>query len=163
VITAVDSNVILDALTADPKFGEISSLALTNARRLGPLIVSEVVFSEVSGQFPDTASAESYLTETGLTLKFSEPPGLHVAGRAWREYTRSRREAIICISCGHRNRPLCDNCKSRLRARQHVVADFLIGAHALTRADRLLTRDRGYYTKYFPRLKILDPGVSSSR
>ena len=40
-----------------------------------------------------------------------------------------------------------------------VVADFLIGAHALTQCDCLLTRDRGFYRKYFNNLKIIDPPV----
>jgi hypothetical protein len=41
--------------------------------------------------------------------------------------------------------------------RTRVVADFLIGAHASTQADRLLTRDRGFYRRYFDDLNVLDP------
>jgi predicted nucleic acid-binding protein len=44
-------------------------------------------------------------------------------------------------------------------SRSRLVADFLIGAHALHQADRLLTRDRGLYRAYFKRLSVFDPGA----
>ena len=40
---------------------------------------------------------------------------------------------------------------------ERVIADFLVGAHAVTGSDRLLTRDRGFYRSYFERLAVLDP------
>jgi hypothetical protein len=39
--------------------------------------------------------------------------------------------------------------------RRRILADFLIGAHAFHEANQLLTRDRGFYRRYFSGLTIL--------
>jgi predicted nucleic acid-binding protein len=36
-----------------------------------------------------------------------------------------------------------------------IITDFLIGAHAMAKAERFMTRDRGFYQSYFPDLHII--------
>jgi predicted nucleic acid-binding protein len=133
MITAVDSNVLLDVLGADPTFGPASANALRTALREGQLLACEVVWAEVVGSFVSAAAAQDALKF--LNLEFS---GLTIeaaleAGIAWKAY------------------------RARGGLKTRVAADFLIGAHALCQADRLLTRDRGFYRAHFKRLTIVDP------
>jgi predicted nucleic acid-binding protein len=41
--------------------------------------------------------------------------------------------------------------------RTRILADFLIGPYAHVQASRLLSRDRGFYKKLFPKLSLIDP------
>ena len=44
--------------------------------------------------------------------------------------------------------------------RRRILSDFFIGSHAMTQANRLVSRDRGFYRKLFPSLSVIDPARS---
>lgn len=135
--TAVDSNVLLDVFLPDPAHAERSLAALERALAEGALIVCETVTAEVCGQFDRLDDARSLFDDLGLKLVATSFEAAHAAGKAWRAYRRRGGK--------------------RERKRERVLADFLVGAHAVHLADALVTRDRGYYKTYFPRLKVIQP------
>jgi predicted nucleic acid-binding protein len=153
LITAVDTNILLDVLGGS-SYAERSEAALTKALDGGGLVISEPVFAEVAGQFSSEREFDTFLTRTGIEVATTSSRGLFAAGRAWRRYTR-RTAGIQCPECGSINRTSCHACGARLRSRQHMVADFIIAAHAVEHADQLLTRDKGYYATYFPELRLV--------
>jgi len=153
MITAVDTNVLLDVLIPDAPHGDESELALAEALRAGAVVISDPVYAELAVHFPDQEHLDRFLADTGLRLESSNAEALYRTGRAWSEYVR-RRPALACPQCGATQEVRCDQCGASVQPRQHVVADFIIGAHALVQADQLLTRDRGYYATYFPELAL---------
>lgn len=153
--TAVDTNVLIDILFPNSPHQESSRILLAEASRSEGLIVSEVVYGELAGYFGDTERLNGFLERTRVRLEPSGESALAAAGNAWREYTRRRRSSVVCPGCGSHQDLRCANCGRELRPRQHLVADLMIGAHALFHADRLLTRDRGFYATYFPELRLM--------
>lgn len=133
MITAVDTSVLLDVFGADPQFGPASAVALRECLEAGQVIACEVVWAETGASFATAAEADSALR--GLRVDFStlDAPTALAAGMIWRTYRQAG------------------------GTRERVIADFLIGAHALACADQLLSRDRGFYRRYFKKLRILDP------
>ena len=135
MITAVDTNILLDVFGADPDFGPRSADALRRCLREGRLIACEVVWAETAVFFSSAAAARGSLERLGVAFS---PLGLEAAlaaSTAWRKHR---------VKGGGRDR---------------VAADFLIGAHAQLHADRLLTRDHGFYRACFAGLKVLDPAA----
>lgn len=135
MITAVDTNVLLDVFGNDPRFVATSREALRSCIAQGSLVACHVVWTEIASFFASPEAAVSAMEQVGVEFDPLTRASSLRASTAWREYRR------------------------RGGRRTRVVADFLIGAHALTQAERLLTRDRGFYRAYFKRLVVLDPSA----
>lgn len=133
MITAVDTSVLLDVFTADERFGRASHGSLTRCLQEGGLIACDAVWAELAGGFLDERILNENLARLGVRFSPLDEPSAVAAGQAWRRY------------------------RDAGGTRQRILADFLIGAHAVVHADRLLTRDRGFYRTHFARLGVLDP------
>jgi hypothetical protein len=156
MITAVDTNVILDILVPGEPFAESSKALLERHLAAGQLILCEVVVAELAARFPSETELKAFLTETGMRLVHSGEKSLYVAGTRWAAYTtKEGTSGPFCAGCGEVLKVACPNCGKAFTRRLHVLADFLIGAHALTHAECIISRDLGVYKTYFSDLKVV--------
>jgi len=132
-VTLVDSNVILDVVTQDEEWFDWSASALARQADDGPLVVSPIIYAEVSARFERIEELEDALPPDYFRR---DPLPWEAAFLAGRSYVTYRRRG------GQRRSPL---------------PDFYIGAHALVAGMTLLTRDPGRYRTYFPKLRLIAP------
>ncbi|MBZ0157001.1 MAG: type II toxin-antitoxin system VapC family toxin [Alphaproteobacteria bacterium] len=154
MVTAVDTTILLDILIPDEAHMESSKHLLEEGLQGGRLIICEIVYAELASQFPSVSELDMFLAETGITLVSSSVRALSLAGERWAHYARTRGKGMVCPGCGKKSEPSCPQCGSALSARQRVLSDFIIGAHALSHADLLVSRDRGIYTTHFKDLTL---------
>lgn len=133
MITAVDTNVLLDIFCDDPRHASASLRAAREASSEGSLVICEVVFAELSQPFSGLEKLRATLRALDVRVEPVGEEACFLAGRSFRQY------------------------RERGGKRDRMLADFLVGAHAVTRCARLLTRDRGYYRGYFPGLSVIGP------
>jgi len=134
MIACVDTNIILDVVTNDAVFGDQSESLLAEVYDTGSLLICELVYAEVVPRFSSRERLDAGLANLGIRIAEGGADVAYLAGQRWAAYRTAG---------GNRER---------------LVADFLIGAHALLRGDCLLSRDRGFFKSYFPELKMLCGG-----
>jgi predicted nucleic acid-binding protein len=134
VISSVDTNILIDILEPDPTYGPSSKEALKGCLHQGSVVACEVVWAEVAVAYGHAVEkAVEALTNMGIQFSAMTLEATLEAAKSWHKYLRKG------------------------GARRRIAADFLIGAHALTQSDRLLTRDKGFYRTYFKGLRIEFP------
>ncbi len=154
--TAVDTNILLDILIPDDKHLEKSKRLLDEYVLKGQLIICEIVYAELASQFSYERELKDFLSETGIRLIHSTEETLCKAGERWKNYTKSKKQVFQCPQCGADTTITCHKCRSVITVRQHILSDFIIGAHAIHHAELLLSRDRGFYKTYFKDLNVIE-------
>jgi predicted nucleic acid-binding protein len=130
--TFVDSSVLLDLFTEDPRWLGWSEERLTNAAQRGALVVNAVVLAEIAPRFPFVEELHAALPSMVLVEEIPFAASF-LAGHAHAAYRRAG------------------------GAREAILPNFLIGAHAAVTDRPLLTRDPRRITTYIPGAKLIAP------
>ena len=134
-MTLVDTNVLLDLVTDDPKWADWSLYQLEAASLDGPLLINDAVYAELAVRYERIEHLEAFVDGAGLEMTSMPRAALFLAGKVFTHYRRAG------------------------RSRTGVLPDFLIGAHAAVAQLPLLTREVRRYRTYFPSLKLIAPNV----
>ena len=134
-MTLVDSNVLLDVLTDGQAWADWSERQLERAALDGPVIINDVIYAEVSTRYATVEALDSILLDLNIEVAPMPRHALFLAGKAYLQY------------------------RAAGGTRTGVLADFFIGAHAVTENLPLLTRDVRRYRTYFPTIGLIAPEV----
>jgi predicted nucleic acid-binding protein len=129
-VTLVDTNVLLDVFTKDPKWLGWSLMRLEEAAFEGPLLINDVICAETSTHH------RGFQTGAGRRR--------HCCGADTSDDAISGGQGFHAI-------PQCRR-HSHRRARR-----FFVGAHAAVEQLPLLTRDARRYRNYFPTVVLITP------
>ena len=128
--TAVDTSVLLAVVEKEPGHEKWEQL-LRKAAEEGGLCVCPVVFAELSPGSPSADDLQRQLAMLAIEYDDFSPESAHHAGVIFWKYRQAG------------------------GPREHLLPDFLVAAHAQIQCGRLAAIDRGYFRRYFPKLRIL--------
>jgi len=129
----VDTNIFIDVFGPETAFKEWSSQVILSLKPDAQFILTPIVWAELASMAPSEEGLMFLLSRLDLVR---EPLPFSAAYRAGMAHVQYRRVGGL---------------------RERTLPDFLIGAHALVRSHRLLTRDASRYRAYFPSLDIISP------
>lgn len=130
---ALDSSALLDVLIGDPVYAEASEQCIGDALAREDVVVCDAVVAEVQAMLDTTVNLMDTLASLGIRYEATNE--------------------VAAMRAGHMNKRF----RARGGKRERIVADFLIGAHAMLQCSALITRDTDFYQDYFKGLKLIVP------
>ena len=136
-MTAIDTNIFVAFWGEDERGNRNAQEALDEALSSGLLIVAAPVYAELLGRPSRTgAMLDEFFMQTGIKVDWNISEQVwRLAGTASLAYNVRRR-----ASKGGESR--------------RILADFVIGAHAVANGCSLLTLDRNFFERNFPGLVV---------
>lgn len=137
MITALDTNVLVSLWNEDDLLNQAAKAAMRGALDRGSLVIAAPVFSELmASPVRDEEFLDEFLVATGISVDWNLDETIwRIAGSAFRAHAVRRR-------------------RKREPGPRRIVADFLIGAHALHNGFSFLTLDAQFFKAAFPRLAL---------
>ena len=135
--TAIDTNILSALWSNEPLASRIAN-RLAEAHAQGGLVVCAPVYAELLAH-PSASErfVHQFLEETGVAVDFGLTKEIwRQAGRGFAAYVHRRR-------------------RSGGGSAKRLLVDFIVAAHALRSADRLMTLDPSRYARDFPRLHVV--------
>lgn len=159
--TAVDTNLLSVLLRGKPaNQAQLVAEVLIEHDRQGRLVICPAVWAELRVLISEQ-KLNSFLKDNRIAVDWELTPAVWAAAaEAFARYLQRRRQSgslYYCSACGMEISVSCPQCGRIQGFPRHILSDFLIGAHALHRANLLLTADEGILQRYFPALKVANP------
>ena len=129
----LDSCILLDLFTDDPKWADWSEEILEKYSQTNSLFINSIVYTEVSIGFSRIEEIEEAISQLGIKVLEIPREALFLTGKAFLKYRKNK------------------------RTKKSPLPDFFIGAHASVSSLELITRDLSKFKTYFPQVKLIHP------
>ena len=138
-VVLIDSCVVTDLSDPASAWFEWSASTLEQLDRNHTMVINPIVYAECSIGFERIEEVEALFEHLGFAIQSIPREALFLAGKAFLQY------------------------KKRQGGKSNVLPDFFIGAHAAVARYRLMTRDKGRFSTYFPSVELIMPQSTNGR
>ena len=132
-IILIDSCVITDLVNPDSDWYEWSANMLETLDDSNVFVINPIIYTECSIAYETIEEVEDLMAELEFDSREIPREALFLAGKAFLQYRRKKGQ------------------------KENVLPDFFIGAHAAVGNYKLMTRDKGRFSTYFPTVELIMP------
>jgi predicted nucleic acid-binding protein len=132
-VILIDSCIVTDLADPDSAWFEWSASTLEQLDQNNTLVINPIIYAECSVGFERIEEVEALFEHLGFAMRPLPREALFLAGKAFLQYRRRKGQ------------------------KGNVLPDFFIGAHAAVAGYRLISRDKGRFSTYFPNVNLILP------